>query len=178
MMANNTLARPYAKAAFEYALQANELAQWSNMLHYAAFIVQNEHIKPLLMHPKVTQAQLAEFILAMGGSVFNQQAQNFIHFVATQRRVSALPGIFNLYEQYRAEQEQVVTAEVTSAFPLDAQTQAKMTDALAKRLQCKIKLQCEVDNHLLGGAIIKVADFVIDGSVRSKLATMASTLAN
>lgn len=177
-MANTTVARPYAKAAFEYALQHNALAQWSDMLRYAALIVEDEHVRPLLMHPKVSQEQLAELILELCAKVFNQDGQNFVRLLAVERRLAVLPDIMALYEHYRAEQEQVITAEVTSAFPLDAQAQTQMAESLSKRLQREIKLHCEVDSHLIGGAIVKIGDFVIDGSVRGKLARIANMLAN
>ena len=177
-MANTTVARPYAKAAFEYALQHHALAQWSDMLRYAALVVEDKHVQPLLIHPKVSQEQIAELILEICAKAFDQQGENFIRLLAVEHRLAALPEIVKLYEYYRAEQERVVTAEVTSAFPLDAQAQAQMAEALAKRVQREIKLHCEVDSQLIGGAIIKIGDFVIDGSVRGKLARIASTLAS
>lgn len=176
-MANITVARPYAKAAFEYALQHNALAQWSNMLRYAAYVVEDQAVQPLLLHPKVSQAQLAEMLLEICAKAFNQEGQNFIRLLAAERRLAALPAISTLFEEYRAEQERVLTAEVTSAFPLDAAVQAKMVESLSRRMQREIRLQCAVDSQLIGGAVIKIGDFVIDGSVRGKLARIANALA-
>jgi F-type H+-transporting ATPase subunit delta len=176
-MANTTVARPYAKAAFEYALQHHALAEWSDMLRGAALIVEHEQIQPLLTHPKVSQQQLAAIIVELSATSLSEDSLNFVQLLAAERRLAALPEIVNLYQQYRAAHEQVITAEVSSAFPLDEKVQAQMAASLSERLQRKVKLHCQIDQHLIGGAIVKIGDFVIDGSVSGKLARIASALA-
>lgn len=178
-MANTTIARPYAKAAFEYALAQHALPQWSAMLGAAALIVQDSQLQPLLNHPKISQEQLAEVVIDLCGKVLSKEGQNFLQLLAQQRRLAVLPEIYRLYEQRRAKQEQTLAVIVASAFPLETPAINGLTAALSRRFEREVQLTAQIDETLLGGAMIKIPelDFVIDGSVRGKLASMADTLA-
>ncbi|CAM4434277.1 MAG: ATP synthase subunit delta [Legionellaceae bacterium] len=181
-MANTTVARPYAKAAFEYALHDNALNKWSEMINFASFIVEDKLFNTLLNHPKVPQLALAEIIFDLDKKIdrkiFTSEGENFIHLLAQEKRLEILPEITKLFEKFKAEQEQSVTAEVISAFPLNEEMKKEIAVSLTKRLQREVSLVCSVNSELLGGAIIKVGDFVIDGSVSGKLAKMANLFAS
>ncbi len=165
-----SIARPYALAAFEYALAKKELASWEKMLKTAATIVQNKLMTELLTSPKVTQNQIAEiFFDVLKSEQLDTEKKNFIRLLAVYKRLPVLPDIADLFSAYREAQEKMVTVEVFSAIPLDEVYRQKLSKALHARLKQQIDLQCKVDPALLGGVMVRVGDRVIDGTVRGKL---------
>ncbi len=164
-----TIARPYVAAAFEYALAKKGLSAWETVLHSAASIVQNESVAPLLQNPAITQQQIADLICELLAKNCDEAKKNFIHLLAENKRLAALPDIAKQFTEARAAQEKTLSVQVISAQGLDAAYQQKLVQALSKRLQRQVELQCEVDPTLLGGVLVRAGDLVIDGSVRGKL---------
>ena len=177
-----TIARPYAKAVFQLASGQKRLAPWSGALAAAAAVVQDERVAALIGSPAVTPAQLAEFtsgvaVAAVGEAGFDEQAKNFIATLAANRRLDLLPEIAARYEQLRAEAERVIDVTVTSAVALSDAQRAAITRALGKRLEREVRLHCSLDPALIGGAVVRAGDLVIDGSVRAGLSQLAAATA-
>lgn len=164
-----TIARPYALAAFEYALDKNDLAGWEAMLQTAAVIAQDAAMAPLLQSPEVTQEQLVEIFCEILAKKLDADKMNFMQLLGEYERLDALPEIAELFANYRAQYEKTITVQVISATALNKADEQKFVDALTRRLKRKVSLQCEVDESLLGGAMIRAGDMVIDGSIRGKL---------
>ena len=176
MAENITVARPYAQAAFDEARKLGNLKGWSDTLQSAALAVGNAEVHAVITSPRVIRSQLEALMLALcGGS--SQCEQNFIKLLTESQRLTLLPEIAAHFEALRAEEEKSVDVLVTSAFELDETQKQKMTVALKKRLGREIKLSCAVDNKLLGGAIVRAGDKVIDGSARNQLFELANALA-
>ena len=171
-----TIARPYARAAFEFAQTNGAFKQWSDALAVAAAAVTDPSAARLLNHPRVTAAQLVELIAEVAGSKLDSSAQNFIATLAQNRRLALLPYIAQMYEVLRADVEGVADVDVISAVPLDAAQQQRLTSALQTRLKRTVRLHCSVDASLMGGAIVRCGDLVIDGSVKERLTRLASTI--
>lgn len=164
-----TVARPYAAAAFEYALAKQDIPAWETMLQAAANLTQNPAVISLLVNPKVTKSQLADLFCEMLAPFLNAERTNFIRLVADKKRLSNLADVAQLFQTARAALEKTINVEVVSAVELDDIYQQKLTKALTKRLQRQVHLQTKIDPNLLGGAIVRAGDIVIDGSVRGKL---------
>jgi len=173
-----TIARPYARAAFEYAQTHGAFKQWSEALAVAAATVTDPSVAKLLNHPRVTATQLVELIAQVAGSSLDEATQNFIATLAHNRRLGLLPHIAKMYEVLRAEVERVADVEVISATPLDAAQQQRLATALQTRLKRSVRLHCSVDSSLMGGAIVRCGDLVIDGSVKERLTRLAAALTN
>lgn len=172
-----TAARPYAQAVFELAQSQKDLQRWSDMLVLATGVAGDDALQKLIGHPRVHKAQLADVMLAACGDGLNGAGQNFIRLLVENSRLSLLPEIVALYETSRAEAEGVIKVQVTSAWPLSSEEERKIAAALKTRLQREIKLTATVDKSLLGGAVIRAGDRVIDGSVRGQLGKLAHALA-
>jgi F-type H+-transporting ATPase subunit delta len=165
-----TIARPYAKAAFAYAQQENALAKWSKLLATASALVEDSRIAPLVTSPRVTPEQLAELISDASGIDAKDLQRNFIGTLAENRRLALLPQIAAMYETLRAEAENVADVQVTSAVPLSDAQRQRLATAMKKRLQKNdVRLHCDVDASLVGGAIVRSGDMVIDGSLKGRL---------
>lgn len=171
-----TIARPYARAAFEYALANNELPAWEGMLRSAAAMVEQKTIVRALSSPDITNKELADLFCEVLAKVLDQERKNFIRILAENKRLPVLPDIVALFAQYRAEYDKAITVDLISANALDEQFKDKFIKKLTKRLQRKVSLQCEVDPALIGGAMVRAGDMVIDGSVRGKLNRLLESL--
>lgn len=172
-----TAARPYAQAVFELAQAHGDLKRWSEMLVLAVSVAADPALRRLIGHPRVHKTQLAELVLEICGDKLNDAGRNFIRLVVENGRLALLPEIAALYEANRAEAEGVLKVQVTSAFPLSSEEETRISAALKSRMKREISLSSVVDKRLLGGAVIRTGDRVIDGSVRSQLAKLAQTLA-
>ncbi|HVY24052.1 MAG TPA: F0F1 ATP synthase subunit delta [Steroidobacteraceae bacterium] len=169
-----TIARPYARAAFEYAHAHNALKQWSDALAIAAAIAADPNVVRLLNNPRVAPAQIVDLIADVSGNTLDSASRNFVATLAANRRIALLPQIAAMYEAMRADVENRARVSVTSAAPLNEAQQQRLASALKKRLNREVQLDCSVDPELLGGAVIRCGDLVIDGSVKSRLAQLAA----
>jgi len=171
-----TLARPYAKAAFEYAQAHQQLANWSAMLGLAAVVPQCDTMQRVLKAPRLTSTEKATTFVEVSGDKFDAQARNFLSIVSENNRMELLPEIADMFELYKAEQEKSVDVDVTSAFALNDEQQDKLAKVLSARLGREVRLHAAEDASLIGGVVIRAGDLVIDGSVRGKLAKLAEAL--
>jgi F-type H+-transporting ATPase subunit delta len=171
-----TLARPYAKAAFEHALEAKQLAEWSDMLAFAAQVVSDEDMHQLLTSPHFTKEDQRDAMLKVCADKLDDKANNFIKLLANNGRLLALPEIEVLFNFLRAEFEKTIEAHITSATELNEQQITQLKEKLANKLGRQIDVSVEIDTDILGGLIIQAEDLVIDGSVRGKLAKLSDTL--
>jgi F-type H+-transporting ATPase subunit delta len=164
-----TIARPYAKAAFESARSHKAFDRWSTVLATASSVVQDERVAGLLSSPLVQPAQLSSLIGEIVGSSLDEQSRNFLATLADNRRLALLPEIATMFEALRAEAENTADVRVISAVQLNDAQKQRLTAALKKRLKCEVRLHVEVDESLIGGAIVRAGDFVIDGSLKARL---------
>jgi F-type H+-transporting ATPase subunit delta len=171
-----TVARPYAQAAFNFASEQGTLKEWSDMLGLLARIAEDAAMQDVIDSPHMTEQQLANLFISVGGEHLAENCANFIRVLATNRRLALLPEISALYEIKRRDAEGSVQAELVSAFPATDAQQAEIIASLKKRLGRDVTLTCSTDATLLGGAIIRAGDLVIDGSVRGKLDRLGAAL--
>ena len=171
-----TIARPYAKAAFEYARGANAFAAWSQGLEALAGIVADPRVAALTKSPQRTTGDLAALLTDVAGAKLDAGMQNFVRVLAENRRLLLLPEIAAYYEVLRSAAENTVDVEVVSAVPLDTAQADKLTQALCTRLKRRVRMQTSVDPALLGGAVVRAGDLVIDGSLKGRLERLATEL--
>ncbi len=176
MAEKSTIARPYALAAFELAKEQNDLASWSDMLGFAAVVVTDETMQGYIGNPKVDQDTLTRLMVEVCGEQLNELGQNFIKVLVTNKRLNVLSEIVVLYNEFRAAAEKTIDAEVISAFPLSDTQRSTLIEGLKKRLGREVNLVSKVDENLLGGAIVRAGDLVIDGSVSGQLDKLATEL--
>ena len=171
-----TIARPYARAAFEEARGEDRLAQWSESLKVGAKVVQDARVENLLGNPHVTPEELAQLLIGIAGPELGEHGANFVRTLADNRRLAYLPEIAAQFDTLKDAAQGVADVTVTSATALDETLQRKLSQALEKRLKRKVRLHCAVDPHLIGGAILRAGDLVIDGSLSTRLERIAHEL--
>ena len=169
MADKTTIARPYAKAAFQEARGENRLGPWSESLHVAATVVTDPRVETLLGNPRVTSGELAQLVIDIAGPQLGDHGANFVRTLAENHRLAYLPEISTLFDELKDEAEKIVDVTVTSAAPLDDSQRKTLTAALERKLKRGIRMQCHTDPSLLGGAVLQAGDLVIDGSLRTQL---------
>lgn len=171
-----TLARPYAKAAFETAMESGLLQPWSKGLGVLSALMQHEKVATYMAIPSNSAEQQAATLLELCGNELDSKLQKLVGLLAKNKRLALLPEIAKLFEGLKAESEKSIDVEVVSAFAMDAGDEAKLASALKTRLQRDVKLSSQVDSSLIGGMIVRTGDLVIDGSVRGKLKKLTETM--
>lgn len=169
------IARPYAKAAFDFAVEQKALDAWLEMLVFAAEVAKHEQVAAILRTNGTAETQ-ADLFIQVCGEQLNEQGRNFIRVMAENHRLLALPEVLATFIEHKAAYEKEITVEVTSATTLNTAQQDKLIAALSQRLARKVKLHCSVNPDVVGGMLIKAGDMVIDGSVRGKLDRLATAL--
>ena len=171
-----TLARPYANAAFDVAKSDGELDRWSRMLALLGAAAADETVQVLLATPEVEELQKAYRLSEICGPELNDRGKRFVQVLADNKRLPLLPEIQAQFEALRAEEQATLDVTVTSAFPMSEQELERLKGALSKRFERDVSMVSEVDNSLIGGAIIRAGDTVIDGSLRGKLDKLAENI--
>jgi len=172
-----TIARPYARAAFAHSLDSSEgLNGWSDMLQLLAEAIENGSVQEVLDNPALTKTQRVELLIAVTGERLNEQARNFVHILAEQDRIELLPQIHMLFELMKANHEKTLDVELTSAYDIGEEESRQIQRVLREKLQREVRIESKVDPSLLGGAIVRTEDTVIDYTVRGKLNKLAQTM--
>ena len=175
-----TIARPYAKAVFDFAIEQRSIdkstvKKWEEMLGFLAEVVENDTMKDFLTS-SFSAEKLADTVISICGEQVDQYGQNLIRLMAENKRLTVLPIVFKEFQHYAEEYNAIAEVQVTSAQPLSIAQQEKVVAAMEKKLARKIKLNCNVDTSLIAGVIIRTDDFVIDGSSRGQLIRLANEL--
>lgn len=178
----STVARPYARAVFDIANAAGQLGPWSEALQAAAAVVGDAKAKRFLANPTLSEQQRAGFVEVLtqdlpGGALWRTaEAKNLLQLLAENDRLQALPEIAAQFAALKSQAENTVKVTLVSATPVDGALASQVTQALQQKLGRSVELQCEIDESILGGAIIRAEDMVIDGSVRTRLQRLAEAL--
>ncbi len=170
------LARPYARAIFELAKTQGDYQKWSDALVLMASIVDNETMANLLDNPRLTRSDASNLVVQACGNDVGDAQKNLLNILAENDRLTQLPMIASLYSLFRDEAEGTIEAEVISAQPLNDAHKNAITNALKQRLGRDVQLNCSVNEDLVGGAVIRAGDLVIDGSAVEHLRQLSSAL--
>ncbi len=176
MAEKSTIARPYAQAAFDIARADGKLAGWSEMLQALAAVAADPAMQAVIADPAVDDEVVNGLFFDLCGNVLDDKGRNFVRVLTENGRLEVLPEIAALFEEQRAEAEKTVAAEVISAFPLSDAQQQEIVAALKKRLGRDVSLETKVDASIVGGAIVRAGDLVIDASVNSQLEKLAASM--
>ena len=174
MQENFTVARPYAQAAFDTALEAGMVGEWGDALQMLGAIVSNADMRRVITDPSVSKARLLELILAVAGNGLPPRFANLIKVLVQAGRLPAVPAIAELFAQRRAARDNIADVQVASAFPLDSELEQRLATAMRARLGCEVRLSQVIDPTLIGGARLKVGDMVFDASLRGGLTQLAN----
>ena len=180
MTESSNIARPYAQALFELAQEKKDLAGWAEQLQLLAAVASDASVIDLTRNPRISSAQLAELIINVCGDVcgdkLNDGGKNLVKLLARNGRVNAMGDIAQAYAAHKAEAEKVVAANMVTAAPINKHQQKQFAEVLQSKLGRSVNLEFEVDEELIGGAVIRAGDWVVDGSVKAQLEQLVGAL--
>ena len=178
MSAQSNIARPYAQALFELAQEQKDLTGWAEQLQLLAVVASDASLINLTRNPHISSAQLGELIISVCGEVdkLNDGGKSLVKLLARNGRVAALGDIAQAYAVHKAEAEKVVAANMVTAAPINKRQQIQFAEVLQSRLGRSVNLEFEVDEELIGGAVIRAGDWVVDGSVKAQLEQLVGAL--
>ncbi|MCO4786467.1 F0F1 ATP synthase subunit delta [Marinomonas atlantica] len=171
-----TVARPYAKAAFEVAREQGQVAEWANMLSILATATTESKLSTALQNPAFSAQEKAAALAEVCNEVITEQGKAYLLSLAVNKRLTLLSAISELFEQFKLNYEKAVNVVVTSAYALSAEQEQTLAASLGQKLDRQINLTSETDASLIGGVVIRTGDLIIDGSVRGKLAKLAEAI--
>ena len=176
MADNATIARPYAKAVFDYAQESNSFDEWDAALTKLAAISDDESFSTVVNDPRVEGSKITELLIDLTKDVLPEGGTNFLSLLVKNERLDSLVDVKNQYSALVAKAKAIVNAEVITAIALTEDQKSSLVQALEQRLNQKVTLQETVDASLVGGAIVKANDLVIDGTAKGRIEKLTSTL--
>ena len=171
-----SIARPYAQAVFELAKDSGHYGPWSEALEFLAKVAADKDMAALFSNPRVSRQQAADIVIELLGEAVGDEPKNLVRLLAQNRRLQALSAISEQYELLRAEAERTIRAELESALPISDEEQHRIAGALKTRLGREVELVVTTNRELVGGAVIRAGDLVIDGSIRARLERLAAAV--
>jgi F-type H+-transporting ATPase subunit delta len=173
----STTAHPYAKAVFELARDGGDYPAWSESLHALADLFADAGIAALVANPSLARGDLAAVLAGALGGKLPPEAVSLLRLLVENGRVNALGAIAEQFESLRADAERRVEVEITSAAPVEPAQQDKLAAAVRQRVARDVTIRWKTDAELIGGAVIRAGDLVIDGSVSGELARLKTAVA-
>jgi len=178
MADNQTLARPYAAAAYEHAVEQVAVPVWGARLADLAALCAHADIKALIAHPKFDKRRLEALMLELLGADLGHDFANFVRILVHNGRIGLAAAVRVGFEQLRARAEATAQVHVVSAYALSADAEKAVAEAVKARFKRAVTVTATVDASLIAGAVIRVGDAVIDISARGRLNRLALDLAS
>jgi F-type H+-transporting ATPase subunit delta len=171
-----TLARPYAKAVFELAIESDNFNEWSNNLRFLTKLIEDPTISAAIDNPELGKNTLINILLEISEDHLSEYTQNLVKILVDNHKLRAIPPIALQYEQLKAEHQGYIKVDIISAYSLNQSQEQEIEVSLNKRLGKSVDINIIVDKSLLGGFLIRAGDEVIDVSVKGRLEQLASEL--
>jgi F-type H+-transporting ATPase subunit delta len=167
----------YAKALFEIAQAEGDLRQVEEELcRVARTLEANDALRDSLTDRALPVELRQGIVEDLLGGMANATTTNLVSMIVGAGRAKDLTGIIDKVVEHAAEAREEAVALVTSAIPLDGKQTKKLAEALSKRFDRKVDVKVIVDQSVLGGLLVRIGDTVIDGTIRSRLDQMKSSL--
>ena len=172
-MRQTTIARNYAEALVELAGRAKDLRGWGSLVHSIAdAMMRDQKLRAFLETPRVDAATKNTVLRKALADRAPSKFVRFIEAVVTRRRQMLIPEIAREYSDLVDRLENRMHATVTVARDPDDKTRKLLAERLSHVFAKTVVPHITVDDRILGGVIVRVGDTVMDGSVRSRLATL------
>lgn len=183
MASLNTIARPYAKAIFEEACASGSLSDWGSVLFVLRLVSEDQLLAEQLKNPAITSDQWKQMLLSLCEEAVPEATQaladrltNLMSLLIEAGRLPVLGEIAAIFHGLHLKEEGIVEVDLLSPFPASDETQERFKAMLAKRFNAKIQLHCHEDPSLIGGAVLRSGDWVMDGSVKRMLMRLKESL--
>ena len=171
-----SIARPYAKAIFDLALEQKSQTDWANILRHFGVLASDPEFLALSQNPLTAQIDLGKLMLGTYDGSRPEGVENLVRMLIQHRRLLALPAISTRYQQLLDEAQKCAVAHVVTAMELSYSQKENLKGVLESRLNLDITIEEQIDESLVGGAIVRVGDWVVDGSANGRIKTLDAAL--
>lgn len=173
-----SLAGRYASALFDLASEAGTVtAVESDLDRLADALDESAELRAMIRNPEISREQIGKVMIGMAAYLgLADLTKNFLGVLAQNRRIADLPAMIRAFHAIAAGQRGEVTAEVASAHALTDEQLATLEQKLRAREGRTVKLKTRVDPDLLGGLVVTVGSKRIDGSIRTRLNSLAQAM--
>ncbi|SFR85918.1 F0F1 ATP synthase subunit delta [Sphingomonas jatrophae] len=168
----------YALALFELARDERQLeAVGASLATLKRALTESDDLRTVTTNPLLPRADAGRAIAAAAGELgLDPTTTKFLGVLAANRRLIQLPAIIRAFERLAARHRGETTAEVISAHPLADDQIAELRDRLRQQTKTDVAIDLQVDPSILGGLIVRLGSRQIDGSIRTKLNTLAHAM--
>jgi len=164
------VAKKYSQALFELAVEEGKVVYFNKKLaEFWNIIDKNEELKDILYHPRVKPKDKKKILKKVFGEELPQTLYNFLFLLIDKRREHFFASILKKYKEMVNEDENIIEIEVISAIPLQEEYREKLKNKLNDLLDYEIILRTKEDPEIIGGLILRVGDYIIDGSIENEL---------
>lgn len=173
-----SLAGRYASALFDLASENGSVsAVESDLEKLDAALSESSDLQGVTTNPELSRQTQGAAIAAVADQLgVSELTKNFLGVLAENRRLNALGDMISAFQTIASAQRGEVTAEVASAHPLSDDQLATLKDKLTAREGRTVKLKPSVDPDLLGGLVVTIGSQRIDGSIRTRLNSLANAM--
>lgn len=168
----SVIAKPYAKAAFEFANEHNLLQQWSKLLQIFSELIKDSSVAAIISSSTVSQIEIIDALKKQ----LDESFFNFLALIAENKKLSIMPEIANQFESIKNIHNNIRVANVTLAYATDKNILDSLKASLERKFGCTIDMHINIDPAIVGGVVVKVGDTVIDSSVSGHLEKLKSIL--
>ncbi|MDD2554297.1 MAG: F0F1 ATP synthase subunit delta [Desulfotomaculaceae bacterium] len=174
----------YAAALYEIALEKKDLPEQENMVDVVEgelkavekVIEENSGLQKLLYHPQITPAAKKETLVKLFEGKISKVTGNFLALLVDRRRETYYADIVAEYIALANAGRNIIAAQITSAVALNEKEKAELNQIMGKLAGKKVQTSFAVDPSIIGGIVVRMGDKIIDGSVKTRLASMRESL--
>ena len=176
MARRSSTARRYAEAAFEVAMRDGTLERWRAELDQAVGLAGDERALAILANPAISIEKRDGALRDLLSDRVSQPVLRLVQLLLRRGRIEDLSRVASEFARLDDARQGIVHATVTSAVELTQDEIRELTTRLERSNGGRIALDVKVDPSLLGGLVVRVADRMIDGSVRGRLERLRNQL--
>ena len=174
-MARVTSGKRYAQAAFELAVERNELQIWQESLRRISEITADTKLVAWLESPKIP-FDVKKGVLQQRLGELNPLALNLACLLVSKGRLRIAGDILQQYDRLVDAYHGIEHAQIVTALPLEEEDKQRLSRQLGEMMGRKIVIDAQVDPSVVGGFIAKIGDTLIDASTRNRLETLRKSL--
>jgi F-type H+-transporting ATPase subunit delta len=175
-MVTSGVARRYARAVFEIGRDGHDLDGWLRNLRVIRDVFEDPTLRAFLENPAIPTEQKIHMIQATLGQL-PEKARNFAILLVQTRRTALIGDVVAAYEEDLNQLRGIVHAQVTTAVPLNDQTESELEKRLSQLTGARqVIMQTTVNPSILGGFVARVGDRLIDASVVGRLDALRESL--
>ncbi|MGM9540356.1 ATP synthase F1 subunit delta [Anaerovibrio sp.] len=176
-MLNIQLARKYGMAIFEIAQDEKQLEKYGKELSEVSQAVFSQaELKDFLTNPQIQPQDKKDVLLKLLKTEVSPLMMNFLLLLVDKRRMGLLEAINDCYQELSNKAQGIIIADVTTAYDLKAELQARLSSRLEDITGKKVSLRTHNDKSIIGGIVVKIGDTRIDGSVTGRLQALKAEL--